>query len=234
VSTTTNVSYEDMTREELYEIAQERDIDGRSQMSKEELAAALELEDTGPDAVALLERQHARIRELFQEYEQLSGRPSKRKQELVGQIITDLVKHAQVEEQVLYPAVQKEIDGAGDEIDESLEEHHAAEVLMAELDLMTPDRERYDAKVTVLMENVQHHIEEEEQELFPKLRTRWDDERRRELGAAMVKVWKVAPMRPSPMSPSQPPAGALIAIPKAVWDIAVNLTRLARNKVLNR
>jgi hemerythrin superfamily protein len=223
-----------MTREELYEIAQERDIDGRSQMSKEELAAALELEDTGPDAVALLERQHARIRELFQEYEQLSGRPSKRKQELVGQIITDLVKHAQVEEQVLYPAVQKEIDGAGDEIDESLEEHHAAELLMAELDLMTPDRERYDAKVTVLMENVQHHIEEEEQELFPKLRAQWNEERRRELGAAMVKVWKVAPMRPSPMSPSQPPAAALIAIPKALWDIAVNLTRLARIKVFNR
>lgn len=234
MSTTTNVRYQDMTREELYEIAQERDLDGRSQMSKEELVAALELDDTGPDAVALLKRQHDRIREMFREYEELSGRPSKRKQELVGQIITDLVKHAQVEEQVLYPAVKNEVEGAGDEIDESLEEHHAAELLMAELDFMTPERERYDAKVTVLMENVRHHMEEEEQELFPKLREQWDEERRRELGAAMVKVWKIAPMRPSPMSPSQPPAAALIAIPKALWDIAVSLTRLARKKVLNR
>jgi hemerythrin superfamily protein len=204
--TDAGTAYEDRTREELYELAQERDIDGRADMSKEELVDALRLDDLGPDAVALLQRQHDEIRSRFEEFDGLSSRASKKKDELVKSIITDLVKHAEIEEQVFYPAVRDELEGLEDELDEDLEEHHAAELLLSELDGVSSDAPRFDAKVKVLQENVLHHMEEEESDLFPKVRDGLDERRRRELGGAMVELWKVAPTRPHPGRPTPHPA----------------------------
>lgn len=223
--------YDDLTKDELYEIAQERDLDGRSQMDRDELQKALELSDTGPDAVELLEAQHERFRELFAEFRGLAKRPSQKKQDLVRTMITELVKHAEIEEQVFYPAVRAEVDGVEDLVDEDLEEHHAVELLMDELDKMSVEATRYDAKVTVVIENVEHHLEEEEEELFPKVREQLTEERRRELGGAMEKVWKVAPSRPHPAAPDTPPANTLLGLPTAAIDLGVNLLRYARKRI---
>lgn len=234
MATTTRTTYDQMSKDELYELAQERDIDGRSQMGKDELVTALELADRGPDAVTLLTTQHDRFRELFDEFEGLSGRPSQRKHDLVREMITELVKHAEIEEQVFYPAVREEVDGADDDVEEDLEEHHVAELLLAELDHLSPDADRYDAKVTVLIENVRHHMEEEEEELFPKVREQLSEERRRELGAAMEKMWPKAPTRPHPASPDTPPANVLAGIPATVLDLTVGLFRTAGRIVKRR
>lgn len=188
--------YPEMTRDELYGIAQERGIEGRSQLSKEELVEALELDDIGPDAVELLLGQHDEIRRLFSEFEQLSPRPSQKKQKLVRDVITNLMKHAQIEEQVFYPAVRDELQDQDHEVDEDLEEHHVAELLLSELDSMAPEAPRYDAKVTVLIETVTHHLEEEEEQLFPRVREEMAARRRRELGAAMLGAWQTVPTRP--------------------------------------
>ncbi len=126
--------YEKMTRDALYELAQERDIEGRAELSKEELVAALDQQDVGPDAVQLLLRQHDEIRRLFGEFDACSNRPSKKKEAIVRELITILVKHSEIEEQVFYPAVRAELDDLAAEIDEDLEEHHAAEFLLWELD----------------------------------------------------------------------------------------------------
>jgi hemerythrin superfamily protein len=233
-ATTTGQDYEQLTKDELYELAQERDIDGRSQMDRDELVRALELGDTGPDAVELLRSQHDRFRELFAAFDGMSARPSQKKQDLVRTLITELVKHAEVEEQVFYPAVREEVDGIAEEVDEDLEEHHAAELLMDELDAMPADAERYDAKVRVLAENVGRHMEEEEEDLFPKVRSQLSEERRRELGKAMEQLWKVAPSRPHPASPDQPPANTVAGLPAAAIDLGVNVLRYARERLERR
>lgn len=224
--------YDQMTQEELYELAQKRDIDGRSQMEKDELAEALRLEDTGPDAVDLIRSQHRRIEDLFEQFDELSDRPSKKKEELVTEIITVLVKHSEVEEQILYPEARDELD-LEDDIEESLEEHHVAELLLWELDKLSSDHERYDAKVTVLKENVLHHIEEEESDVLPKL-SKLSEQRRRELGGLMEKAWTAAPTRPHPLSPSTPPGNVLASIPANLMDLTVSGARLVRHKLLKR
>jgi hemerythrin superfamily protein len=140
--------------------------------------------------------------------------------------VTDLVKHAEMEEQVFYPAVREEIDGLDDEIDEDLEEHHAAELLLDELDGATSaDLPRFDAKVTVLKENVLHHMEEEETDLLPKVREELDERRRRELGHAMVQAWRIAPTRPHPRAPDTPPGNLIAGVPAAAADVAVETAR---------
>jgi hemerythrin superfamily protein len=223
--------YDKMTREELYELAQERDIPGRSELSKEELAQALEREDQGPDAIRLLTDQHEQIRTLFEEFDGLSARASKRKQELVREMITTLVKHTEIEEQVFYPAVAAEVEGQAALVDESYEEHHAAELLLAEIDRMSPEDERFDAKVRVMTEMVTHHIEEEEQELFPEVEQALPEERRREIGAAMVQMWRIAPTRPHPRTPYRPPANVITAIPATVIDLTVGAAREVRRRI---
>jgi hemerythrin superfamily protein len=223
--TTPRSDYEERTRAELYELAQEREIDGRTDMDRDELVEALRLDDLGPDALELLRRQHDELRRRFEEFEGLSSRPSKKKETLVKSIVTDLVKHAEIEEQVFYPAVREELDGLEDELDEDLEEHHAAELLMSELDGATADSDRFDAKVRVLRENVLHHMEEEESDLFPKVREGLDERRRRELGGAMVEVSRIAPTRPHPRTPDTPPANVVAGVQGAATDVAVEAAR---------
>jgi hemerythrin superfamily protein len=226
-------SYEDRTKTELDEIARERDIDGRSSMSKADLVEALELDDVGPDAVALLTRQHERIRELFTSILERGDGDLQAKGDDVHELVSTLVKHAEIEELVFYPAVREEL-GEEEIVDESLEEHHAAELLLWELDKLPPDAPRYDAKVKVLQENVLHHVEEEETELFPKVAEQLEPRRRREIGAAMVRAWNVAPSRPHPLSPDTPPGNWLSGIPAAGYDLVVGAVQLVKRRVLRR
>jgi hemerythrin superfamily protein len=230
---TTTSSYADRTKAELDELARERDLADRSRMSKDELIEALELDDVGPDAVDLLVAQHDRIRELFSSIEARASRPSKAKLDDVRELVSTLVKHAEIEELVFYPAVREALSDE-DLVDESLEEHHAAELLMWELEKLPAEAPRYDAKVTVLKENVLHHVEEEETELFPKVRDAIDERRRRELGAAMVRAWDVAPSRPHPLSPDTPPGNWLLGLPAAGFDLAVGVVKGVKRRVLRR
>src|SRR3712207_6093968 len=126
-----------------------------------------------PDAITVLRDDHRRVEKLFKEFEKLHKKgdgDTKRKRELVGEVIAELAKHAVIEEQVFYPAVRESVEEAEDVVLEGLEEHHIVKWTLSELEGMTGDEERFDAKVMVLMESVRHHVEEEEGEMFPKVR----------------------------------------------------------------
>src|SRR5512140_549722 len=123
----------------------------------------LEFLTTNP-AFALLKKDHDRVKKLFDQFENAEGRPAKKK--IVDQALTELKVHAMIEEEIFYPAVRKPV--GKDTMNEADEEHHVAKVLIAELEGMDGRETHYDAKFTVLAENVRHHIKEEEGEVFSK------------------------------------------------------------------
>ena len=115
-------------------------------------------------ALALLKKDHDKVKDLFTQFETAEGRPAKKK--IVKQALTELKVHAAIEEELFYPAVRKPV--GKDLMNEADEEHHVAKVLIAELEGMDGRENHYDAKFTVLAENVRHHIKEEENEMFSK------------------------------------------------------------------
>jgi hemerythrin superfamily protein len=161
-------------------------------------------EQSHTDAIAILTADHRAVKGLFREYEALGDRAHKSRGELVGRISQKLVTHAFIEEQVFYPRVRAEGGEEETEVLEALEEHHLAKVLLAELEGMTPDDERYDAKVRVLIESVEHHIAEEEDEMFPRVRDEFGDAVLRQLGADLEEARGDAPRRPEPAARDTP------------------------------
>jgi hemerythrin superfamily protein len=125
-----------------------------------------------PDALEKLKSDHDAVKELFDEYEEKKDDMSaSEKKAMVGEICMELTIHAQIEEEIFYPAVR---EVANDDLDELLDEaeveHTGAEDLVAQLEGASPEEELYDAKVSVLGEQVKHHAGEEEKEMFPKLK----------------------------------------------------------------
>ena len=121
------------------------------------------------DAIAMLVADHKKVQKAFKDFEKLKETGKRReKAAIVQQTCADLTVHTKVEEEIFYPAVRKAIkDGAV--MDEATVEHAGAKNLIAELESMQPGDHLYDAKFTVLGENVNHHIKEEQNEMFPKV-----------------------------------------------------------------
>jgi len=122
------------------------------------------------DAVALLKADHEEVHAMFEEYEGLGDRANVSKNKLVAQICKALTIHTQIEEEIFYPAVRAASEETEDMVDEAVVEHASAKDLIAQLEEMDPEDDLYDAKVKVLGELIDHHVEEEEEEMFPKAR----------------------------------------------------------------
>ena len=120
------------------------------------------------DAIAMLKDDHEKVKKLFDQFEKADNKAEKMK--IAAEAIQDLKVHATIEENYFYPAVRQEIDDKEGIMDEADEEHHVAKVLIAELDKMTGNEDHWEAKFTVLAENIRHHIKEEESEMLPEAR----------------------------------------------------------------
>jgi hemerythrin-like domain-containing protein len=146
------------------------------------------------DAIVFLKEEHNQMRKLFRQFEQAKDAASRGA--AVTAIIEALTAHTYIENECMYPQVRKLLPDLDSDILESYEEHHVADLLTAELAAMRPTDEHFEAKATVLMENVQHHMEEEESEWFPKVRQGLGRKQLQELGEQLIALRKQAPTQP--------------------------------------
>lgn len=126
-------------------------------------------EATTQDALDLLKQDHDAVDKLFKRFEKL-GEDEQGKHDCVSQICEALTIHASIEEEIFYPEVRKKLADDEGVMDEAEVEHDGIKRLVAELEGMSAGEELYDAKVTVLGEYVKHHVREEENEMFPKVK----------------------------------------------------------------
>jgi len=122
------------------------------------------------DAIAILKHDHDEVKSMFAQYEQLGDRAFASKQKLAEKICIELTKHALAEEEIFYPAVRADVNDADDLVDEATVEHASAKDLISQIHAMDPHDELYDAKVKVLGEYIDHHVKEEESDMFPRAR----------------------------------------------------------------
>jgi hemerythrin-like domain-containing protein len=185
------------------------------------------------DAITLIENDHRVVEGLFETYEGLGpdGNVPER-QRTVHSMIEELRLHAAMEEQVFYPAVQEALGDEADElVEESLREHAEAKQTLDELDALEPSAEKFHQRVTELIEEVRHHVDEEEQEILPKLRAALDSQVLLQLGEELegskMTLLGVAVTAEAP----SPPAGGLpeegLVIGEAETAAVEQLERLA-------
>ncbi|MBF6166818.1 hemerythrin domain-containing protein [Streptomyces gardneri] len=163
------------------------------------------------DAIVLLRDDHKVIRRLFREFEKAGDDAVETKGHVVNKIIEALTVHTYLENECMYPEVRKLVPELEEDILESYEEHHVADVLVTELAMMKPDDEHFTAKATVLIENVDHHIDEEEGEWFPKVRERLGRKQLQEIGARLQELRKKAPTSPAQPSALKKTVDAVLA-----------------------
>jgi hemerythrin superfamily protein len=136
------------------------------------------------DAITLLENDHKKVRGLFRKFEALTDRAHTTKRRLADQIRTELMVHTAIEEEIFYPGVESH---AEEMIAEAIEEHNVVDRLLLEMRNLSPEDEQFTAKMTVMIENVEHHAEEEEKELFPTVKRAMGMDAMRMLGGRMAR-----------------------------------------------
>jgi hemerythrin-like domain-containing protein len=184
-----------------------------------------------PDAIAVLKSDHRTVEQLFKRFEKAADGARRTKRTLVDSMIKELSRHAEIEELVFYPAVRREVADVTVDVLEALEEHHLVKVVLRELEDMDPSNERFDAKVTVLIENVRHHVREEESGLFPTVREQVGRRRLHELGDELRAAKPKVPTRPHPGAPDEPPGNAIVGGAVAVMDRARTVGRRVVDRV---
>jgi hemerythrin superfamily protein len=167
------------------------------------------------DAIQLILRDHREIERLFKELERADrAEAPDRASGAVRELVRQLSTHAAIEEQYVYPALRAA--GADGRVLDALEEHHAAKLLLAELEATAPRHARFGPKLRVLAENVRRHLAQEEKELLPVLERSLDDDRLRKLAGLLERARRAAPTHPHPAAPDTPPgifvAGAVVAV----------------------
>lgn len=163
------------------------------------------------DAIVLLKADHKELRKVFTDFEKAGENAHVAKGRLVDRMIELLTVHTHIENEVMYPRVRALLPHLEDDVLESYEEHHVADLLVVELAALKPTAERFTAKTTVLIENVRHHMDEEEQDWFPQVREGLGRKTLQELGAEMLEAKKKAPRKPSQPSALKKTIDAVIA-----------------------
>lgn len=139
------------------------------------------------DPFEILKQDHRKVEKIFEKLENTTSRAVKTRKQLFKTLKEELEQHTKIEEKYLYPVLE-EYDKTHFEALESEEEHHLVDILLKELKKMDVDDEKWMAKLTVLKENVLHHVEEEEKNMFPKAKKMLSDEEYKQMGKKVAKA----------------------------------------------
>jgi hemerythrin superfamily protein len=172
---------------------------------------------TQSNAIELLTTDHAAVEQMFRQIETMPEGDAR--SELVAGVIRELSVHAAIEEQVLYPAMRKALPDGDHLVQEAIEEHQQVKETLAAIERADSAGER-DPHLVSLIGNVRHHVDEEETELFPKLRASITTTELQEMGAKLAAAKKLAPTHPHPNAPNTPPGNLVGGIAAAVMDKA--------------
>ena len=174
------------------------------------MAATKHIAPEEPDMVDLLMVDHREVDALFRDLESGRGTPEHRRQ-VADVVIAELVRHSVAEEQYLYPAARKALSDGDEEADHEIAEHAEAEEVMKRLESLPATDPEFDRLFTELIQDIRHHIEDEEGQLFPKLREACTHDELVELGRKLARAKQDAPTRPHPGAPDTPPWNKVLA-----------------------
>jgi hemerythrin superfamily protein len=168
--------------------------------------------DEQRDVIQILTSDHREVEQMFSELASLrgaSGEPERsRIKDLADQVTIELVRHSVAEEAEVYPRVAERVSET--EADRAKHEHAEAEETMKRLEKLQPDDPSFDAELQTLMQEVRQHVAEEEGEMFPHLRQIFSQDELVEMGAKVESVKKLAPTRPHPSAPDEPPGDKIL------------------------
>lgn len=188
------------------------------------------------NAITLLRQDHGNVEELFRRFEEAGEGDHAAKASLRDNILEHLAVHAAIEEEAFYPAIRGRVPEVTNDVLEALEEHHLVKLALNELEKLAPTHERFDAKMKVLIENVRHHVEEEEGDggLFDQVRNEFTVEELENIGETMEKLKAVSPKRPHPFLPDVPPFNLILGPGIAVVDKAIAFGKERVGALLNK
>jgi hemerythrin superfamily protein len=167
-------------------------------------------ETTAHDLIDILVTDHREVETMFAELETGTGDPEHRRN-LADVVIAELVRHSVAEEMYLYPTARKTLPDGDQLAEHEISEHAEAERIMNDLDGLDSTDPRFDTEVARLAAAIRHHVQDEETDLFPRLREACSREELLELGHRVEAAKKIAPTRPHPMAPDRPPFNKLLA-----------------------
>lgn len=184
------------------------------------------------DAIGVLKKDHQAVEQLFRRFER--ARNGTERKRLADRMVRELSVHAAIEEQLIYPALRRPVNGQTPQVLLALEEHHFAKIAMAEIERLGATDERFEAKVHVLIENVRRHIQEEERDLLPAMKRTLSPEELHSLADALTRAKSSAPTRPHPTAPDEPPANAIANAGAAAYDRSRDALGRGIARVLDR
>lgn len=161
------------------------------------------------DLIDVIVKDHRHFEDVFRELETHTGHAGGRK-DLVDHVIAELVRHEVAEEQFMYPVARTKLREGDELADHEIEEHAEAEEVLKRLEGLGPESPHFEELVKKLIEDVRHHMDEEEQDLLPRLREACDDEELQDLGYKVLVAKEFAPTRPHPHAPDKPPANLIL------------------------
>lgn len=170
----------------------------------------------------MLKADHQEVEKQFRAFEGTTGKATWER--VAKAVVRDLSIHASIEEQIFYPAVTREVPDLAEIMLRSLESHNVVEWLCSAIESTSADDDRFGPRMTVLIDNVRLHVEEEEDDIFPEVRQALGRKRLTDLGELLAKAKAAAPTHPHPRLPDTPPANAMAGVVAGAYDKARDAT----------